>query len=49
MFGKIWSWIKGHKKIVATAAAATAAAAGGIVSWTEAGRQVLTALGIGGQ
>jgi|GEM_PF-6039714 len=43
------AWIKNHKALMTSVAGAALAAAGGLITWSDAVRQVLAALGLGVQ
>ncbi|MCA1988142.1 MAG: hypothetical protein LDL07_03215 [Desulfarculus sp.] len=43
------AWIKANKGKAAAIGATIAAAAGGVITWSDAARQVLAALGLGVQ
>lgn len=45
----MWAWIVANKGKLFAAGAAVAAASAGLMSWTDAGRALLTALGLGVQ
>lgn len=44
---KSWAWIKANKGKVAAIAGAVALASGGLMTWTDAGRAIAAALGLG--